>query len=324
MPRTLVRLACSSLLALGLAASAAAQDKYPVRPVRVIVPFAPGGGTDIVGRILAARLSERLGQSFFVDNRPAGSGILGADMVAKANPDGYTLLFAFSSLSSSVKLFTKLPFDPLRDFAPVTLATTSPLVLFAHPSVPATNIKDLIAYARANPDKLNYASSGPGSSPHLATELFMSMAGIKMTHISYKGIAPAIQAQIANEAQLSFTPIAVGMPYASSGLLRALGSGGLRRSAAIPDIPTIDESGLPGFEVIGWWGLLAPARTPRALVDLLNRETRAVMDIPDVRRSLLEQGMDPAGGTPEAFGELIKADMDKWGDIGKRLGVTLD
>ncbi|HEX9465983.1 MAG TPA: tripartite tricarboxylate transporter substrate binding protein [Alphaproteobacteria bacterium] len=324
MPLRLARLACSSLLALLFAVPAAAQDKYPVRPVRVIVPFAPGGGTDIVGRILAARLSERLGQSFYVDNKPAGSGILGADMVTKANPDGYTLLFAFSSLASSAKLFTKLPFDPTRDFAPVTLATTSPLVLFSHPSVPATTIKDLIAYARANPDKLNYASSGPGSSPHLATELFMSMAGIKLTHISYKGIAPAIQAQIANEAQLSFTPIAVGMPYVSSGLLRALGSGGLKRSAAIPDIPTIDESGVPGFEVIGWWGLLAPARTPRPLVDRLNRETRAVMDIPDVRRSLLDQGMDPAGGTPEAFGELVKADMDKWGDIGKRLGVTLD
>jgi tripartite-type tricarboxylate transporter receptor subunit TctC len=320
------RLACLVLSALLIlvAGPAAAQDKYPTRPVRVIVPFAPGGGTDIVGRILAARLTERLGQSFYIDNKPAGSGILGADMVAKANPDGYTLLFAFSSLASSAKLFTKLPFDPTRDFAPVTLATTSPLVLFSHPSVPAANIKELIAYAKANPDKLNYASSGPGSSPHLATELFDSMAGIKMTHISYKGIAPAIQAQLANEAQLSFTPIAVGMPHVSSGMLRALGSGGLTRSAAIPDIPTIDESGLPGFEVIGWWGLLAPAKTPRPLIDLLNRETRAVMDIPEVKRSLLEQGMDPAGGTPEAFGELIKADMEKWGDIGKRLGVTLD
>lgn len=301
-----------------------AADEYPARAVRVIVPFAPGGGTDVVGRILAQQLTQRLNQSFVVENRPAGSGIVGADFVAKAQGDGYTLLFAFSSLSSSARLISHLPYDPVADFAPVVLATTSPLVMFLHPSVPASNLKEFIAYAKANPGKLNYGSSGPGSSPHLATELLMSMAGIRMTHIPYKGIAPAITAQLADEVQMSLTPIAVGMPHARAGRLRALASGGLQRSVAIPDVPTIDESGLPGFEVIGWWGMLAPSKTQRAVVMLLNREVRAVLEVPDVKRNLIEQGMDPAGGSPEEFGALIRADMDKWGDVGKRLGVKLD
>jgi len=313
------------IAALALAASLArAADEYPARAVRVVVPFAPGGGTDVVGRILAQQLSQRLGQSFVIENRPAGSGIVGADFVAKAQGDGYTLLFAFSSLSSSAKLISKLPYDPIADFAPVALATTSPLVMFLHPSVPATNLKEFIAYAKANPGKLNYGSSGPGSSPHLATELLMSMAGIQMTHIPYKGIAPAITAQLANEVQMSLTPIAVGMPHARAGKLRALAQAGLKRSVAIPEVPTIDESGLPGFEVIGWWGMLAPAKTPRPVVVLLNREVRAALDSPDVKKSLLDQGMDPAGGSPEEFGALIRVDMDKWGDVGKRLGVKLD
>jgi tripartite-type tricarboxylate transporter receptor subunit TctC len=319
------RILSLSIVALAcLASGARAADDYPARAVRVIVPFAPGGGTDVVARILAQQLSQRFGQSFVVENRPAGSGIVGADFVAKAQGDGYTLLFAFSSLSSSAKLISHLPYDPIADFAPVALATTSPLVVFLHPSVPASNLREFIAYAKANPGKLNYGSSGPGSSPHLATELFMSMAGIQMTHIPYKGIAPAITAQLADEVQMSFTPIAVGMPHAKAGRLRALASAGLKRSVAIPEVPTIDESGLPGFEVIGWWGMLAPSKTPRTVVNQLNREVRAALDVPEVRKSLVDQGMDPAGGTPEQFGALIRADMDKWGDVGKRLGVKLD
>jgi tripartite-type tricarboxylate transporter receptor subunit TctC len=321
MHPTLIR----SFAALACAASLAhAADEYPARAVRVIVPFAPGGGTDVVGRILAQQLTQRLSQSFVIENRPAGSGMVGADLVAKAQGDGYTLLFAFSSLSSSAKLVSHLPYDPIADFAPVALATTSPLVMFLNPSVPAKDLKEFIAYAKANPGKLNYGSSGPGSSPHLATELLMSIAGIQMTHIPYKGIAPAITAQLANEVQMSLTPIAVGMPHARAGKLRALASAGLKRSAAIPEVPTIAESGLPGFEVIGWWGMLAPSKTPRPVVVLLNREIRSVLEIPEVRKSLLDQGMDPAGGPPEEFAALIKADMDKWGDVGKRLGVKLD
>jgi tripartite-type tricarboxylate transporter receptor subunit TctC len=313
-----------AICALACAIVARAADDYPSRAVRVIVPFAPGGGTDVVGRILVQQLTLHLGQSFFVENRPAGSGIVGAEFVAKAAPDGYTLLFAFSSLSSSAKLISHLPYDPTTDFAPIVLATTSPAVLFVHPSVPARDLRELIAYAKANPGKLNYGSSGPGSSPHLATELLMSMAGIRMTHIPYKGIAPAITAQLANEVQLSFAPIAVGMPYVKTGRLRALASGGLKRSSTIPDVPTIDESGLPGFEVITWWGMLAPSKTPRAIVERLNREVRSALEVPEVKKSLLDHGMDPAGGSPEEFGALIKSDMEKWGGVGKRLGVKLD
>ena len=310
-------------VAVLLAGVAFGQD-YPARAVRVVVPFAPGGGTDIVGRILAQQFSQRLGQSFVVENRPAGSGIVGADLVAKSTPDGYTLLFAFSSLSSSAKLFTKLPYDPVRDFAPVALATTSPLLAVAPAALPAQDMRGFIAYAKANDGKLNYGSSGPGSSPHLAIELLMSQTGLRMQHIAYKGIAPAVTALLADEVQFSLVPIAVGLPHVKSGKLRALGVAGLQRSAATPDIPTLSESGVPDFEVIAWWGLLAPAKTPAAIVNRLNREMRAVLEIPEIRRQLVDQGMDPAAGTPEEFGALIKADMEKWGAIGARLGVRLD
>jgi tripartite-type tricarboxylate transporter receptor subunit TctC len=314
----------AAVLCLALAAPLAMAQDYPSRTVRVVVPFAPGGGTDIVARLLAQHLTQRLGQSFVVENRPAGSGIVGADNVAKASPDGYTLLFAFSSLASSAKLVSKLPYDPVRDFAPITLATTSPLLLIVPASLPAKDVKEFVAYARANPGKLNYGSSGPGSSPHLATELLISLTGMKLTHIPYKGIAPAVTALLADEVQFSIVPIAVGMPHVKSGKLRALGTGGPQRSAATPDIPAVAESGLTEFEAIGWWGVLAPAKTPRAVVNSLNKEIRAVLDLAEVKRTLVDQGMDPAGGTPEQFGALIKADMEKWGAIGMRLGVKLD
>jgi tripartite-type tricarboxylate transporter receptor subunit TctC len=311
-------------IALLLAASALGAQEYPARTVRVVVPFAPGGGTDLIARILSQHLSQRLGQSFVVENRPAGSGIVGADHVAKSAPDGYTLLFAFSSLSSSAKLFSKLPYDPVRDFAPVALATTSPLLVVVPASLPAKDLQEFIAHARAVPGKLNYGSSGPGSSPHLATELFMSLTGVQMAHISYKGIGPAITALLANEVQFSLVPIAVGMPHVKAGKLRALGTCGPQRSAATPDVATVQEAGLPGLEVIAWWGVLAPAKTPPRVVSLLNKEIRTVLEIADVRRNLVDQGMDPAGGSPEEFAALIRADMEKWGDIGKRLGVKLD
>jgi tripartite-type tricarboxylate transporter receptor subunit TctC len=297
---------------------------FPSRPVKIIVPYGVGGSADVYARYLGAKLQDSVGQSFVVENRPAGSGIVGADLVAKSAPDGQTLLFAFSSLSSSAKLFSKLPYDPVRDFAPVALATTSPLLAVAPLAVPARDIREFISYAKAHDGKLNYGSSGPGSSPHLAIELLMSQTGLRMQHIAYKGIAPAVTALLADEVQFSLVPIAVGMPHVRSGKLRALGVAGLQRSSATPEVPTLAESGLPDFEVIAWWGLLAPAKTPRAIVELLNREMRAALERAEIRKTLLEQGMDPAGGTPEQFAALIKADMDKWGEIGARLGVKLD
>jgi tripartite-type tricarboxylate transporter receptor subunit TctC len=312
------------LLAFVVFASCVRAQDYPARPVKVVIPFAPGGGTDIVGRILAQHLSQRLGQGFVVENRPAGSGIVGADHVAKSAADGYTLLFAFSSLSSSAQLFSKLPYDPVRDFAPVVLATTSPLLVVVPTAVPAKDLREFIAHARASPGKLNYGSSGPGSSPHLATELFMSLAGVQMAHIAYKGIAPATTALLANEVQFSLVPIAVGMPHVKSGRLRALATCGPQRSAATPEVPTTSEAGVPGLEVIAWWGMLAPAKTPDAIIGRLNLEIRAILDQAEVRRGLVDQGMDPAGGEPAQFAALIKADMQKWGEIGRRLGVKLD
>jgi tripartite-type tricarboxylate transporter receptor subunit TctC len=206
----------------------------------------------------------------------------------------------------------------------VALATTSPLLAVAPASLPAKDMREFIAHAKANDGRLNYGTSGPGSSPHLAIELLMSMTGMRMQHIAYKGIAPATTALLANEVQFSLVPIAVGMPHVRGGKLRALGVAGLQRSAATPEIPTFSEAGVPGFEVIAWWGMLAPAKTPRAVVERLNGEMRAVLELAEVRRNLVDQGMDPAGGSPEEFAALIRADMDKWGEIGSRLGVRLD
>lgn len=318
-------LSVSVLLAALLPAPAAAQGSYPQRPVRLIIPFAPGGGTDAVGRVLAQQLGERYGQTFIVDNRPAGSGIVGAQIVSQAPADGYTLLFTFNSFASSARLVEKLPYDPVRDFTPITLATTSPLLLLAHPSLPASNMKELIAHVKANQGRLNYGSSGNGSPPHLGMELLMSRTGLSMSHIPYKGIGPATVAQLGNEVQLAFTPVLVGLPHMKAGRLKAIASGAPKRSAAVPDVPTVAEAaGLPGFDVSGWWGLLGPAKLPRPIVDLLNASVRRILDDAEVRRNLLAQGMDPSPTTPEAFGALIRDDMAVWGDLGRKLGIRLD
>ena len=313
-----------ALLVALFACAALAAEEYPARTVRVIVPFAPGGGTDIVARILSQQFSQRLGQSFVVDNRPAGSGIVGADLVAKANGDGYTLLFAFSSLSSSAKLFSRLPYDPVRDFAPVALATTSPLLAVAPASLPAKNIREFIAHARANDGKLNYGSSGPGSSPHLAIELLMSQTGVRMQHIAYKGIAPAVTALLADEVQFSLVPIAVGLPHVKAGKLRALGVAGLQRSAATPDIPTLSESGLPDFEVIAWWGLLAPAKTPRAVIDQLSRALRTASEDREIQERYAQQGLVPKFLPSDEFDAFIKADVERVKGLVKTIGAKVD
>jgi tripartite-type tricarboxylate transporter receptor subunit TctC len=260
-----------------------------------------------------------------IENRAGGGGTAGGRAVANAEPDGYTLLFgSTSSVVVAPAVAKEAPYDPVTAFTPIIQVARGPFILSVRSDLPINNLAELIDYAKRNPGKLNYGSSGPGSSPHLATELLLSLTGMQMTHIPFKGIAPAITAQLANEVQLSLTPIAVGMPHARAGRLRAIAQAGLQRSVAVPDLSTVDESGVPGFEVIGWWGMLAPAKTPRPIVVRLNREIRAVLDLAEVRRILIEQGMDPAAGTPEQFAALIKSDMDKWGDIGKRLGVKLD
>lgn len=307
-----------------LVATPSFAQTYPSKPVRVIVPFAPGGGSDVLARFLGPRLSERLGQPVVVDNRPAASGVVGADLVAKATPDGYTLLLVFSTHAQSAQLFAKLPFDPIKDFAPITLVITTPLGMMLTPAVPAKTVKEFIAHAKANPGKLNYGSSGPGSSPHLAAELFMSMAGVQMTHIPYKGVAPIIAAQLGNEVQFSFANMFSTEGHWRAGRLRLVAHAGAKRLEAMPELPTISESGVPGYEAIIWYGYMTAARTPRPIVDRLNQEIKAVANLPDVRKTLTSQGNEVIAGTPQDFAKLIVSDANKWGAIGKKLGVKLD
>jgi tripartite-type tricarboxylate transporter receptor subunit TctC len=303
--------------------AAGAPADYPSRPIRVIVPFAAGGGSDLTARYVGQRLSDKFGHPVVIDNRPAASGILGTELVANAIPDGYTLLLVFSTHAQSAQLFTKLPYDPIKDFAPVTEVISTPLVMLIHPSLPAKTVPEFIAHVKANPGKLNYGTSGPGSSPHLAAELFASMAGIKMTHIPYKGVAPYITAELGNEVQLSYANMFSTMPHWKSGRLRLIAVSGPTRSQAIPDVPTIAET-LPGYEALIWYGYLAPAKTPRPIVDKLYREIAAIVNTPEVRQYFIAQGNDPVANTPAEFARVIKADADKWGAIGKRIGVKLD
>jgi len=316
--------ACVAGLWAAWGATAFAQANYPNRPIRVIVPFSPGGGSDVTARFIGTRLSDRLGQPVVVDNRPAASGIVGTDIVAKATPDGYTLLLVFSTHAQSAQLFSKLPYDPIKDFAPITEVISTPVGMMLTPSVPAKTVKEFIAYAKANPGKLNYGSSGPGSSPHLAAELFNSMAGIQMTHVPYKGVAPIITAQLGGEVQFSFANMFSTMGHWKAGRLRLVAHSGLKRMEAIPDVPTVAESGVPGFDALIWYGYTAAAKTPRAIIQKLYREIAAIVNMPEVRKTFIEQVTDPVANTPEEFAKVIAADAEKWGAIGKRLGVRLD
>ena len=322
------RTTCAALFAACAAtpafAAQSAPSDYPNRPIRIIVPLAPGGGSDYTARFIGTRLAERVGHPVVVDNRPGASGIVGTDLVAKANPDGYTLLLAYSTHAQSAQLFSHLPYDPIRDFAPVTIVINTPLTLQLNPAVPAKTVKEFIAYAKQNEGKLNYGSSGPGSSPHLATELFNSMAGIRMTHIPYKGVGPYITAQLQNEIQFSFANMFTTMPHWKSGRLRLVATGGLKRLEAMPDLPTVAESGLPGFEALTWYGFVAPSRTPRTIVGRLQQEIHAIIFLPDVKKQFVDQGNEPFGSTPEEFAKVMRADADKWGALGKKLGVKLD
>jgi len=259
-----------------------------------------------------------------VDNRPAAAGVVGADIVAKAAPDGYTLLGTTVTFVISGALRTGLPYDSVKDFAPVTQVILSPFGLLLHPAVPAKTVKEFIAHARANPGKLLYGSSGAGSSPHLATELFNSMTGLKMTHVPYKGIAPAITAQLGNEVQVTFSNVFSTMGHWKAGRLRLVAHGGSKRAAAFPEVPTIVESGVPGFVASNWYGYVAPAKTPRPVVEKLAREFAAVANSAAVRQTLIAQGNDVIANTPDEFAKVIKADAERWGTIGRKLGVRLD
>jgi tripartite-type tricarboxylate transporter receptor subunit TctC len=315
-------LACT--LCLALATGTAAAQTYPAKPVRFVVPFPAGGGIDTVARLLSPRLSEAVGQPIVIDNRVGASGTIGTDAVAKAAPDGYTLLATFASHALNASLYSKLPYDTERDFAPITLIATVPNILVITPSLPVNSVKELIALAKRRPGELLYASIGPGTPAHLSAELFNTMAGVKMTHVPYKGAAASIVALISGESQLTFTTVLIALPHVQSGRLRALGVGSLKRSAVMRDVPTIDEAGLKGYESIAWYGLLAPAKTPAAIVDLWQRDTVKALQIPEVRERLLAQGAEPVGSTPAQFAAVIGDDMRKWGRIVRETGAKAE
>jgi tripartite-type tricarboxylate transporter receptor subunit TctC len=310
-------------MATGLACGAwnAAAQGYPVKPVRVIVPFPPAAGADIVARTITPRLAEVYGQQFVVDNRAGAAGNIGAELAAKSVPDGYTLLFTPASVASSQSLYQKLGYDLEKDLEPISLVASTPFVLVVHPSLPVKTVKDLIAMAKAKPGLLLYASTGNGGSPHLATELFRKDAKIDIVHIPYKGTPPAVTDLIAGQVSMMFANTLTVLPYVKSGRLRALGISGSKRSAAIPELPTIAESGVPGFEASTWFGMLAPTGTPKDITTRLTAETRKIVQAKAVNDSLIAQGADPIGSTAEEFRAKIHADVVKWGDLIRASGI---
>ena len=309
---------------LGVAATAALAQPYPAKAVRVIVPFPAGGGIDFVARALAPKLAEYTGQSFVVDNRSGASGTIGTEAVAKAAPDGYTLLATFSSHTQNASLYSKLGYDTVRDFAPVTQIATVANILVVNPALPVKSLKELIALAKKRPGEILYASIGNGTPSHLSAELFDSMAGIKMTHVPYKGAAPSMVSLLSGETQLTFTTVVVAQPHVKSGRLRALGVASLKRAAVMPEVPTIDEAGVRGYESNAWYGLLAPAKTPAAIVEQLHRETVRALQSPDLRGSLTNQGAEPVGNSGEQFNAIIKDEIEKWRKLVQTLGLKAD
>ena len=322
--RHLCLLSSAFCLGVSLVCAPAGAQGFPSRPVRLIIPFAPGGGSDVLARLIAPRLSDRLGQPVVIDNRPAASGVVGADLVAKAAPDGHTVLGTTVTFVINGALQKGLPYDAVRDFTPVTLVISTPFGLLLHPSVPAKTVKEFIAYAKTGSGKLLYGSSGPGSSPHLATELFSAMAGIRMTHIPYKGIAQAITAQLGNEVQVAFSNMFSTLGHWKAGRLRLIAHGGVKRTEAFPEIPTIAESGVSGYEAYNWYGYVAPAKTPRPIVEKLYREIAAVANLSEIQHTLVTQGNEVVANTPQEFAKVVKADAERWGGIGRKLGVSLD
>jgi len=306
--------------ALLLALPVAAQN-YPVRPVRVIVPFTAGGNTDLTARSIGARLSEVFGQQVVVENRPGGATNIGTELVAKAPPDGYTILMGGATNAINMSTQAKPPYDTLRDLAPVILCVKGANVLSMHPSVPARNLKELIALARARPGQLNFASSGLGSSNQMAGELFKMMAKINIVHVPYKGNAPALTDTMAGHVEMMFSGVPALIPHIQSGRLRAIAIGSLKRFTAIPEVPTFDESGVKGYEATTWFGLMAPIKTPREIVARWNTEVGKILAAPDLKGRFINEGLEPMGGTQEEFGKFIRIEIEKYAKVVKAVGL---
>lgn len=312
-----------ALVALSSAALAA-DGNYPTKPVRIVVPTAPGGGVDVLARLIGQKLGERFGEQFFIDNRPGAAGVIGTRAVTASAPDGYTLLMAPSSLAITAAIKKKMPYDLVRDLTPIMSVASTPYALIVNPSLPVRSAQELIAYAKANPDKLNVSSAGSGSASHLAAELFDTMAGIKMTHVPNKGMGPAMVDVLGGQVQVLFAGLPASLTAEKAGTVRVLAVAGPTRSVLLPEKPTIAESGLPGYEVDNWIGMLAPAGLDPAIVTRLNSEIRAVLDAPDIKQKLIDLGFEPVGSTPAAFAAQLAGDVKKWGEIAKRAGVSED
>ena len=300
-------------------------QNYPARPLRLIVPTAPGGGTDFTGRLVAAKLSETMGQQVVVENRGGGGGSVGADNAAKATPDGYTLLLgSIATHAVNPALYKKLPYDHLKDFASVSLIGTVPNALVVHPSLPVKSMQEFITYAKANPGKINYGSSGVGSPPHLSMELLRSMTGINLVHVPYKGAGPALADLLGGQVQAMCTSLAGLINFVKSGRVRALGVTTAKRNPQLPDVPTIVESGVPGYEVTIWYAVFAPVATPKAIVDKLNAEMVKALNSSEMKERMALQGMDPAPSTPAELTAFVKVETAKWAKAAKDSGATAE
>jgi tripartite-type tricarboxylate transporter receptor subunit TctC len=317
-------LAALAGLAAGVPAAALAEG-YPMKPIRLVVPFPAGGSLDVVARAIGQKLSEAWSQPVVIDNRPGAGGNIGADLVAKSAPDGYTILEgALSTHAVNVSLYSKMPYDPVRDFAPITLVAVTPNVLVLNPSVPANSVKELIAYAKANPGKLSFGSGSNGSAGHLAGELFKTEAGVDMVHVPYKGAAPAMQDLLSGQIQLMFDNLANSMQQVRAGKLKALAVTTEHRSALVPDLPTLAESGLPGFDISTWWGFMAPAGTPKDIIAKWNAEVARILATPEMKAFFAQQGAEPSPTSPEAFGAMIRSEITKYAKIVKASGAKVD
>ena len=312
-----------ALMAMVCALSFAHAQNYPSHTIRIVVPIAAGGATDILSRMIAQKLYERWGQVVQVDNRPGASGMIGGEIVASSPPDGYTLLMAFTAHVTNPSLQPKLPYDTLNDFAPVTMVAVVPSVLLVHPSLPVYSVRELIAFAKARPGELNYASSGTGTATHLAALLFSSRTGVIMEHVPYRGGAPALYELLGGQVTLMFGNMASGMPHIRSGRLRALAVTSPRRSRALPLLPTMAESGLPGFEAMAWFALLAPAHTPGTIINKLNAEIVVILQQPEIRERLASLGAEVESSTPAELDDYIRSEMAKWRKVIRKMRVTI-
>ena len=315
---------CAALAALVLGGGAAmAADSYPTRPIRLIVPFPPGGSNDIIARVIGQQLGDRLGKPLVIDNRGGAGGLVGTETAVHAQPDGYTLLIISVAYSYNPAIY-KLPYDPVRAIAPVGQLGTGPNALVVHPSVPAKSVKELVALAKARPGQLNYATAGIGSFQHMSSEMFRIMSGINIVHIPYKGGGPAMLAVIAGQAQISIGSLLQELPHIRSGKMRALGTGGAKRSPALPDVPTIAEGGVTGYEANNWWGIVAPAATPSPIIKKVNAEIGAILALPETQKWFMTEGGEAVSRSPDEFRKWILAEMAKWGKVVKEAGIKAE